>query len=351
MGMQDAQASMGNMSELIEELINRGIENESVRKSEANLKLENANLEKKIVHLKNYSEQMNQLMMLENSLKMGEVDKILEFKVKNVELQKELEKVEKSLVKREEKYEETWACYQAKRNKVIELEGTLKKEKDLRDKLEDKLNSEICKHKEKAKKEKSELSRANKDNKKMLDQNRILNEELKESKKECSDLKEMKRNMEANWNSKKTGYLNKIDNQKKEMGNINDLNNHSANVFKDRIKTLENTLTSRRTRENNMRNDLDKTRNDLKDTKAQLELMTKKSEDTKKLLDEYLKSNPQTHTSPPVTIFKEPGPYRKVEEEVSIDMGEESTSLQSTGGGTLGDTEDSESTPSMTGPC
>merc|ERR1711895_216692 len=70
---------------------------------------------------------------------------------------------------------------------------------------------------------------------------------------------------------------------------------------------------------------------------------------TKKLLDDYLKSNSQTHTSPPVAIFKEPGPYRKVEEEVSIDMGEESTSLQSTGGGTLGDTEDSESTPSMTG--
>merc|ERR1711895_428861 len=99
--MQDAQASMGNMSELIEELINRGIENESVRKSEASLKIENANLEKKIVHLKNYSEQMNQLLMLENSLKMEEVDKILEYKVKNVELQKELEKVEKSLVKRE----------------------------------------------------------------------------------------------------------------------------------------------------------------------------------------------------------------------------------------------------------
>ena len=49
--------------------------------------------------------QMNQLLMLENSLKMEEVDKILEYKVKNVELQKELEKVEKSLVKREEKYE------------------------------------------------------------------------------------------------------------------------------------------------------------------------------------------------------------------------------------------------------
>ena len=63
--------------------------------------------------------------------------------------------------------------------------------------------------------------------------------------------------MEANWKSKKTGYLNKIDYHKKEMSNINDLNNHSANLFKDRIKTLENTLTSRKTQENNMRNDLD----------------------------------------------------------------------------------------------
>ena len=66
---------------------------------------------------------------------MEEVNKLLEFKVKNVELQKKLEKVEKSLVEREEKYEETWAYSQTKRNKVIELEGTLKKEKDLRDKL------------------------------------------------------------------------------------------------------------------------------------------------------------------------------------------------------------------------
>merc|ERR1712121_142348 len=152
-----------------------------------------------------------------------EVNKLLEFKVRNVELQKKLEKIEKSLVEREEKYGETWAYSQTKRNKVIELEGTLKKEKDLRVKLEEKLNGEISKHKEKAKKEKGELSRANKDNKKMLDQNRILNEELKESKKECSDLKELKRNMEANWKSEKTGYLNKIDDQKKEMNNINDL--------------------------------------------------------------------------------------------------------------------------------
>merc|ERR1711895_236974 len=99
--MQDAQASMGNMSELIEELINRGIENESVRRNEASLKIENTHLKKKIVHLKNHSEQMNQFLMLEKGLKMEEVDKLLEFKVKNVELQKELEKVEKSLVKRE----------------------------------------------------------------------------------------------------------------------------------------------------------------------------------------------------------------------------------------------------------
>merc|ERR1712121_519943 len=176
-----------------------------------------------------------------------------------------------------------------------------------------------------------------------------LNDELKESKRECSELKEMKKSMEEKWKNEKSGYQNKIDSQKKEMSSINDLNNHSAKISNDRIKTLENTLTSRRTQENNMRNDLDKNRNDLKDTKAQLELMTKKAEDTKKLLDEYLKSNSQTHTSPPVAIFKEPEPYRKAEEEVSIEMGEESTSLQSTGGGTLGDTEDSESTPSLTG--
>ena len=131
--MQDAQASMGNMSELIEELINRGIENESVRKNEASLKIEKANLEKQIVHLKNYSEQMNQFMMLEKGIKMEEVNKLLEFKVKNVELQKKLEKVEKSLVEREEKYEETWAYSQTKRKKVIELEETLKKEKEERE--------------------------------------------------------------------------------------------------------------------------------------------------------------------------------------------------------------------------
>merc|ERR1712002_95596 len=340
--MQDTQASMGNMSELIEELINRGIENESVRKNEAKLKSENT-------HLKNCIEQMNQLLMLENSLKMEEVDKILENKVKNVELQKELERVEKSLVKREEKYEEAWTCYQAKRDKVFELEGILKKEKDLRDKLEEKMNSEVNKHKEKAKKEKSELSRVNKDNKKMVDQNKILNDELKECKRECSELKEMKKTMEEKWKNEKSGYLNKIDNQKKEMSSINELNNHSAKTFNDRIKTLENTLTSRRIQENNMRNDLDKNRIDLKDTKAQLEEMTKKAEDNKKLLDEYIRGNSQTLTSPPVAIFKEPEPYRKAEEEVSIGMGEESTSLQSTGGGTLGDTEDSESTPSLTG--
>merc|ERR1712002_916115 len=256
--MQDTQASMGNMSELIEELINRGIENESVRKNEAKLKSENT-------HLKNYIEQMKQLMMQENSLKMEEVDKILENKVKNVELQKELERVEKSLVKREEKYEETWTCYQAKRNKVIELEGILKKEKDLRDKLDEKMNSEVNKHKEKAKKEKSELSRVNKDNKKMVDQNKILNDELKECKRECSELKEMKEIMEEKWKNEKSGYLNKIDSQKKEMSSINDLNNHSAKISNDRIKTLENTLTSRSTQENNMRNDLDKNRNELKD--------------------------------------------------------------------------------------
>merc|ERR1712002_101172 len=150
--MQDTQASMGNMSELIEELINRGIENESVRKNEAKLKSENT-------HLKNYIEQMNQLMMQENSLKMEEVDKILENKVKVVELQKELERVEKNLVKREEKYEEAWTCYQAKRDKVLELEGILKKEKN-------------------------ELSRVNKDYKKMVDQNKIFNDELKECKRE-----------------------------------------------------------------------------------------------------------------------------------------------------------------------
>merc|ERR1712033_20628 len=57
--MQDAQASMGTMSELIEELIDRGVENEKIRRNEATLKTQKANLEKEIGHLKRHSEQMN----------------------------------------------------------------------------------------------------------------------------------------------------------------------------------------------------------------------------------------------------------------------------------------------------
>ena len=116
-----------------------------------------------------------------------------------------------------------------------------------------------------------------------------MNEQIKEVKSECSELKDMKKNIEAKWKSEETGYIKKIDEQKKEMCNINELNNHSAHLLKDRIKNLENTLTSRKTHENNMRNDFDKTRNELKDTKAQLDLITKKAEETKILLEGFSK--------------------------------------------------------------
>ena len=347
--MQDAQASMGNMSELIEELINRGIENEEIRRNEASLKIEKASLEKRIEHLKKHSEQMNQFMMLEENMQMEEINKLLDYKVKNMELQRRLEKVEKDFTEKVDKYEETWRYSQAKKNKVIELEGILKKEKDLRAKLEETLNGEISKQKEKTKEEKGKLAKANKDNKKILTENRILNDQLKDSKKECSDLKDIKKNMEANWRSEKTGYLKKIDDQRKEMININEINNHSAHLLQERIKNLENTLTNRKTQENNMRNDFDATRKELKETKTQLNTITKKAEETKSILDEFMKDKTQTQTSPSVAVFKEPGPYRKGEEDVSVDLGEESTCLQSTGGGILGDTEDTESTPSTTG--
>ena len=197
--MQDAQASMGNMSELIEELINRGIENEEIRRNEASLKIEKASLDKEIKHLKKHSEQMNQFMMLEEDKQIEEINKLLDYKVKNIELQRKLEKVEKDFTEKVERYEETWRYSQVKKNKVTELEGILNKEKDLRAKLEENLNGEISKQKEKTKEEKGKVAKANKDNKKLLTKNRTLNDQLKDSKKECTDLKDMKKNLEANW--------------------------------------------------------------------------------------------------------------------------------------------------------
>merc|ERR1712033_19520 len=93
--MQEAQTSMGAMAELIEELIDRGVENEKIRRNETELKTQKARLEKEIVHLKSHNDHLNKFMMLGDEKQKEEVNKLLDYKVKNIKLENELKDLEK----------------------------------------------------------------------------------------------------------------------------------------------------------------------------------------------------------------------------------------------------------------
>ena len=76
----------------------------------------------------------------------------------------------------------------------------------------------------------------------------------------------------------------------------------------------------------------------MKETQNLLEISKKRADEAEKMVEE-LKKKAQTHTIPPVATTEKPGPDRKVEEDESEDQTEESTLLQTTGGGIFGDTE------------
>merc|ERR1712121_286938 len=106
--MQDAQASMGAMAELIDELIDRGVENEKIRRNEAVLKTQKASLEKEIVHLKSHSDQLNKFMMLGEEKQKEEINKLLDYKVKNIKLENELKDLGKEFTDKVAIYNKTW---------------------------------------------------------------------------------------------------------------------------------------------------------------------------------------------------------------------------------------------------
>ena len=79
----------------------------------------------------------------------------------------------------------------------------------------------------------------------------------------------------------------------------------------------------------------------MKEIQELLELTKKRAEKAEMMVEELKlkKEKAQTHVAPPVANIEKPGPDRKVEEDESEDQTEESTLLQTTGGGIFGDTE------------
>ena len=114
-----------------------------IRRNEATLKTQKANLEKEIVHLKSHSDQMNKFMMLGEDKQKEEINKLLDYKVKNIKLESELKELEKEFTKKVDIYNKTWKYSQVRKDKITELEGTLNKEKEIRGMLEDDLNEKI----------------------------------------------------------------------------------------------------------------------------------------------------------------------------------------------------------------
>ena len=139
--------------------------------------------------------------------------------------------------------------------------------------------------KEKSKDEKDKRVKATKENKKLNTENKILQDQLKEAKDEWIEMNNKKVELEASWEKEKTKYLNKINEQKKDMSKINQLNATSSQLLQNNIDSLQKTLTNRQTQAENMMADFDKTRKELKETLAQLNDMTGKAEEAEKRLE------------------------------------------------------------------
>ena len=117
-----------------------------------------------------------------------EINKLLDYKVKNIKLEDELKCLRKEYTNKVAVYDKTWEYSQERKKKITKLESTLKEELDIRAKLEDDLKEKISNEKEKAREEKERRTKANKDNKKLITENRTLNDQLKEARSEYTDL-------------------------------------------------------------------------------------------------------------------------------------------------------------------
>merc|ERR1712121_539063 len=100
-----------------------------------------------------------------------------------------------------------------RKEKLAELENTLKKELEKRGKLEDDLNGKLNNEKDKSRDERDKRVKVNKENKKILVENKTLNDQLKGARVEWIDLNSKKNELEANWEKEKTKYVNKINEQ------------------------------------------------------------------------------------------------------------------------------------------
>ena len=229
--LQDAQTSMGAMAELIEELIDRGVENEKIRKNEIELKTQKARLEKEIEHLVSHSENLNSFIMLGSKQK-DELNKLIDYQVENVKLKNELKKVEEMFKEKVAIYKETYDYSQKRKERIIELNKAVENELEKREKLTEDFNDKLKDEKDKSKDEKEKRVKATKENKKLSTENKILQDKLKEAKAEWIELNNKKEELEANWEKEKAKYDSKIKEQKKDMNNINQLNATSSQLLK-----------------------------------------------------------------------------------------------------------------------
>ena len=98
-----------------------------------------------------------------------------------------------------------------RKEKITELENTLKIELERRGKLEDDLNDRLNNEKDKTRDERDKRTKVNKDNKRILAENKTLNDQLRDARVEWIDLNTKKNELEANWEKEKAKYVSKIN--------------------------------------------------------------------------------------------------------------------------------------------
>ena len=184
-----------------------------------------------------------------------------------------------------------------------------------------------------------------------------VQESLEIAQRSWLEMKLKNDDQEELWNKERKKLEDRVEHMKTkniqlkgDMSNINKINETSMNIKHKEVMDLQEKLRMRDGQFKILRTDLDNKTEEVKDIQDSLNKMRERAERAEKSVDEMKKEKKvkkdkaQTQTKPPVAIQEKPGPEDQGEEEESEDHLDDSTLLQTPGGGVLADTEETDHT-------
>ena len=346
--MQTAQATMGAMSELIEDLLKCGEDVEALTTSNKKLRTLVGDLKEKVEHWKDFNKHLMSFNRPEEHQR-ETLNDLIELKIVKEGLEKQVKDLKAAYKDRAEKYDEAFRWKNMRKAEIEALKIKLKDETELREEEEEQYKEKIAEEREKLRKEKEKRIKVKEERSNLDIQNKNNLRKLGELQVEMIELKRNHEEQIVTWEKERgIGDKRREDLKMRVAGLQSDISRQDhlhkeamkkkgreINVLEDRVRDRHNDLIG-------IKIELEEVTKDLKDTQRLLEISKKRAEDAEKMVDELKKEKAQTHLPPPVANIEKPRPDRKVEEDESEDQTVDTTLLQTTGGGIYGDTEGGE---------